>query len=136
MSSLDQDYDAAIAASLASFEAEPGIPFDSDFDEAIAASLAEAEPRVQRHGRSDPREVPPGRMKQLDNGDYLVGCPHCGSPYLVPRGQINCQIFRHGPIGPHASKKECDAARAKHGGCFKPVKVDPVAMKAWDPGYV
>ena len=74
--------------------------------------------------------------------DRTFVCPHCDGVVLVPKGQLNCKIFRHGvykknnkQIDPHLNKEECDRL-FKEGliyGCGKPFKLlmDEEENKFW-----
>ena len=50
-------------------------------------------------------------------------CPHCERWLEVI--QLNCRIFRHGNLPPHAPKAVCDAyaRNPRNPGCGKPFRV-------------
>lgn len=53
---------------------------------------------------------------------YIVECPHCKGVIQIFKTDINCGIFRHGELNPHASKQECEQYIKDHPdkGCGKP----------------
>ena len=71
--------------------------------------------------------------------DRTFVCPHCEGTVLVPKGQLNCKIFRHAvykvtkdkdiikgnQVPPHASKEYCEYLIKNDYvyGCCKPCKV-------------
>lgn len=50
-------------------------------------------------------------------------CPHCDKWLEVV--ELNCKIFRHGLLPPHAPKQVCDAyaRNPRNPGCGKPFKI-------------
>ena len=59
-------------------------------------------------------------------------CPHCDTPIIVYKKDLNCHIFRHGifkhsykQIDPHLKKEICDELFQKEliYGCGKPFKI-------------
>ena len=75
----------------------------------------------------------------MSSGDLNFNCPHCNGMVIVPKGQLNCKIFRHAiykvninnviikgnQVDPHASKEYCDFLIENDyvHGCCKPVKI-------------
>ena len=63
---------------------------------------------------------------------FTFSCPHCKDLVQVLRGDMNCQIFRHGvyrhsgqPLGPHTSEDKCRDVvnRGLVYGCAGPFRV-------------
>ena len=54
---------------------------------------------------------------------FICQCPHCDAWMEII--QLNCKIFRHGMLNPHAPKPVCDAYRAdpRKPGCGGPFRV-------------
>jgi len=73
------------------------------------------------------------------SGDQIFTCPHCNGMVVVPKGQLNCKIFRHAiykvtinnnivenkQVDPHATKEYCDYLIENDYvyGCCKPVQI-------------
>lgn len=65
-----------------------------------------------------------------------VSCPHCNEPLVIPESEVNCGVFRHGPVEPHASLQVCEAAKQSAttiSGCFKPFRLtrEPTNPTKW-----
>lgn len=80
-------------------------------------------------------------LQPLVDDNYTIQCPHCIGTVQIPRGELNCQIFRHGtykltnaPINPHAPKAECDYLLAQDliYGCGKPFWYDGKTVSLCD----
>jgi hypothetical protein len=53
-------------------------------------------------------------------------CPHCRETIYIEKDRIQCGIFRHGFLPPHASKAECERALSSGKlieGCAKPFQI-------------
>ena len=56
-----------------------------------------------------------------------IRCPHC--QHLLDIAALNCGIFRHGFLPPHAPKEQCERAVQDGSiidGCGKPFRVERI----------
>jgi hypothetical protein len=66
--------------------------------------------------------------------DYFIKeCPHCQTPVVLYRSEINCRIYRHGvfkstlmQIDPHATEEQCRRYIEQNliYGCGKPFRIE------------